>query len=78
MNLPDDLFMFLKRRLGTDDGIVPGQKYRITYTMVFASSAPSGAAGIGGAPGESVFIKAQVPPRWNMRYTLILLPIITS
>jgi len=62
MNLPDDLFMFLKRRLGTDDGIVPGQKYRITYTMVFASNAPSGAAGIGGAPGESVFLKAGAAP----------------
>jgi len=58
MNSPDDLFMFLKRRLGTDDGIEPGQKYRVTYTLVFASNAPSGAAGIGGPPGESVFLKA--------------------
>jgi hypothetical protein len=58
MNHSDDLFMFLKRRLGTDDGIVPGQKYRIKFTIGFASNAPSGAAGIGGAPGESVFLKA--------------------
>jgi len=58
MNLPDDLFMFLKRRLGTDDGVVPGQKYRIKFTIVFASNAPSGAVGIGGAPGESVYLKA--------------------
>jgi hypothetical protein len=28
MNHSDDLFMFLKRRLGTDDGVVPGQEYR--------------------------------------------------
>jgi hypothetical protein len=58
MNSPDDLFMFLKRRLGTDDGMEPGQKYHVTYTIVFASNAPSGAAGIGGPPGESVFLKA--------------------
>ena len=50
--------MFLKRRLGTDDGVVPGQEYRIKFTIDFASNAPSGAAGIGGSPGESVFLKA--------------------
>jgi len=58
MNHSDDLFMFLKHRLGTDDGVVPGQEYRIKFTIVFASNAPSGAAGIGGPPGESVFLKA--------------------
>ena len=57
MNHSDDLFMFLKRRLGTDYGIVLGQKYRIKFTIVFASNAPSGAAGIGGSPGESVYLK---------------------
>ena len=58
MNHSDDLFMFLKRRLGTDDGVVPGQEYRVMFTIVFASNAPSGAVGIGGAPGESVYLKA--------------------
>jgi hypothetical protein len=58
MNHSDDLFMFLKRRLGTDDGVVAGQEYRIKFTIVFASNAPSGATGIGGSPGESVFLKA--------------------
>lgn len=58
MNHSDDLFMFLKRRLGTDDGVVAGQEYLIKFTIVFASNAPSGAAGIGGSPGESVFLKA--------------------
>lgn len=58
MNGSDDLFMFLKRQLGTDDGIIPGQEYRINFTIVFASNAPSGAVGVGGAPGESVFLKA--------------------
>jgi hypothetical protein len=58
MNHSDDLFMFLKRRLGPDDGIVPGQEYRVVFTIVFASNAPSGAIGVGGSPGESVFLKA--------------------
>jgi len=58
VNHSDDLFMFLKRRLGSDDGVVPGQEYRIKFTIVFASNAPSGAVGIGGSPGESVYLKA--------------------
>jgi len=58
MNHSDDLFMFLRRRLGIDDGLVPGQEYRVMFTIVFASNAPSGAVGIGGAPGESVYLKA--------------------
>jgi hypothetical protein len=58
MNHSDDLFMFLKRRLGTDDGVVPGQEYRVMFTIVFASNAPGGAVGIGGSPGESVYLKA--------------------
>ena len=62
MNRADDLFMFLKRRLGTDDGVVPGQQYRVMFTIVFASNAPSGAVGIGGAPGESAYLKAGASP----------------
>jgi hypothetical protein len=58
MNHSDDLFMFLKRRLGTDDGVVPGQEYRVRFTIVFASNAPSRGIGIGGSPGESVYLKA--------------------
>ncbi len=58
MNRSDDLFMFLKRRLGTEDGVVPDQEYRVKFTIAFASNAPSGAVGIGGPPGESVFLKA--------------------
>lgn len=53
-----DLFMFLKRHLGVEDGIVAGRAYRIEYVITFASDAPSGCVGIGGAPGESVYLKA--------------------
>ena len=57
-NRSADLFMFLKRRLTVADGIVAGQTYRIEYIIRLASNAPSGCAGIGGSPGESVFLKA--------------------
>jgi len=62
MNASDDLFMFLKRQIGSKEGIVPGQDYRVSYVLTFASNAPSGAVGIGGAPGESVFVKAGATP----------------
>jgi len=61
-NHSDDLFMFLKRRLNSADGIVAGQTYQITFTLVFASSAQSGCVGAGGSPGESVFLKAGASP----------------
>ncbi|HXH69158.1 MAG TPA: hypothetical protein VNI60_02305 [Pyrinomonadaceae bacterium] len=57
-NHSDDLFMFLKRRLTAADGIVAGQTYRIEYVIKLASDAPSGCGGIGGTPGESVYLKA--------------------
>ena len=54
--------MFLKRRLSSEDGILPGQTYQITFKVVFASPAQTGCLGIGGAPGESVFMKAGASP----------------
>lgn len=60
MNRTDDVFMFLKRKIGPEDGIQAGQAYQVTYRIVFASDAPTGCAGVGGAPGEAVFLKAGV------------------
>jgi hypothetical protein len=57
-NHSDDLFMFLARRLGLEDGVAAGQAYEVAFDIRFASNAPSGCPGIGGAPGESVFLKA--------------------
>ena len=53
-NHSDDLFMFLKRRV---DGLEPGSTYQATFRMILASNVPEGLAGIGGSPGESVYIK---------------------
>lgn len=57
-NHSDDLFMFLKRKLGPSEGVQPNTTYRLTFKIVFASNAPSECTGIGGAPGESVTLKA--------------------
>lgn len=61
-NRSDDVFMYLKHRLGAADGVVPNQDYEITFTIKFASNAPSNAFGAGGAPGESVILKAGAGP----------------
>ena len=54
-NMSDDLFMFLKKKL---TGLKADATYNITFTIEFASDVPDGQSGIGGSPGESVFIKA--------------------
>ena len=46
-NYSDDLFMFLKRRLGPEHVVVPKQNYQVIFDLVFASNAPSGAVGPG-------------------------------
>jgi hypothetical protein len=57
-NRSDDLFMFLKHKLGPAEGVQPDTSYRLKFRVVFASNVASGCAGIGGAPGESVTLKA--------------------
>jgi len=56
------LIMFLKRRLTAADGIVAGQSYRLEYVFDMASNSPTGCAGIGGPPGESVHLRAGGSP----------------
>ncbi len=54
-NRPDDLFMFVKRKV---TGLQPLQNYTLRMDIRLASDAPKGQIGIGGAPGEAVFLKA--------------------
>lgn len=57
-NASDDLFMYIKGQIGPDQGLEPGQRYRVRWTrVVIASDVPTGCAGIGGSPGESVYLK---------------------
>jgi hypothetical protein len=54
-NHSDDLFMFIKRKIS---GLSPNKTYKLTIDIELASEAPTNAGGIGGAPGESVYLKA--------------------
>ncbi|QOI96873.1 MAG: hypothetical protein HRU69_04915 [Flammeovirgaceae bacterium] len=54
-NLSDDLFMFIKKKIA---GLRPNTVYHILFNVRLASNAPTDAVGIGGAPGESVILKA--------------------
>jgi hypothetical protein len=58
MNRSDDLFMFLKKQVATEDGLEANQAYRVSFDIRFASNAPTGCFGVGGSPGDSVYLKA--------------------
>jgi hypothetical protein len=63
-NHSDDLFMFMKRRLGPSDGLVAGQAYWLDFKVVLASNAQD-CGGVGGPPGFGVVVKvggAQAEP----------------
>jgi len=54
-NHSDNLFMFVKKKI---TGLEPNKPYQVSIEIEIASNAPSGIVGAGGAPGESVYIKA--------------------
>ena len=54
-NRSDDLFMFLKRQV---DGLRPDTAYAVSVSIDLATNVSAGLVGIGGSPGESVFVKA--------------------
>lgn len=53
-NHSDDLFMFIKHKLS---GLKPHTSYSLFFHVQIATNADSGCVGIGGAPGESVYVK---------------------
>lgn len=68
-NRSDDLFMFLKRRIS---GLSPSTRYQARLKVSFLSPAGTDCMGIGGAPGESVYLHfgfADVEPK-QVGYTL--------
>jgi hypothetical protein len=52
-NRSDDLLIYVKTRLS---GLVASTTYRVSATVEFLTDVPSGCLGVGGAPGESVWI----------------------
>ncbi len=56
-NQSDDLFMFVKKHI---TGLQANTTYTVTFEVEFASTYPTNAIGVGGAPGEGVVMKAGV------------------
>lgn len=54
-NESDDVFAYLTRPV---TGLQPGRPYRVDFALEFATNAPAGCPGAGGAPGEAVRVKA--------------------
>lgn len=52
-NRSDDLFMFIKRRIS---GLEPATRYQATLSLKLLSASGANCVGIGGAPGESVYL----------------------
>src|SRR5262249_12235777 len=57
INHSDDIFSFLKKPLEMQDGIEPGASYEVEFLIDFASNAPTGCLGVGGSPGDDVYLK---------------------
>jgi len=53
-NHSDDLFMYIKRQI---TGLAHGAEYVLDVSVTIDSNAPGTCGGIGGSPGESVFVK---------------------
>lgn len=54
-NHSDDLFMFWQVPV---TGLASGARYAVSFAIELATNAGEGCVGIGGAPGESVYLKA--------------------
>ncbi|NBD23219.1 copper amine oxidase N-terminal domain-containing protein [Paenibacillus glycinis] len=60
MNRSDDLFMFVARKLDAKDGLKPGTTYDVKLDFRLATNEASDSIGVGGSPGQSVYVKAGV------------------
>ncbi len=64
-NHSDDLFMYVKSEISN---LLPNTKYEIKFLLTIATNAPNNCVGIGGAPGESVAIKAGIASQEPLVY----------
>jgi hypothetical protein len=58
-NKSDDLFIYSKKKFG---GYQPSKRYMISFDIEIATNQSSGCVGVGGAPGESVYVVAGAAP----------------
>lgn len=54
-NESDDLFIYIKRQIS---GLQPGQLYDIEFQVNIVSGEATGCVGVGGSPGDSVWVHA--------------------
>lgn len=64
-NHSDDLFMYAYKKL---DGLKPDTKYKVNFSLEFASNAPADSIGAGGSPGSSVYVKIGAVNKKPERY----------
>ncbi|SOC11289.1 protease stability complex PrcB-like protein [Ureibacillus xyleni] len=58
-NRSDDVFMYIKKKLSTEDGIKPNTTYQVNLAFDLVTNiGPDLDIGAGGSPGGSVFVKA--------------------
>lgn len=58
-NRSDDLFIYNKKKFG---GYAPSTRYKLSFAIEIASNQSSGCVGVGGSPGESVYVVAGASP----------------
>ncbi len=58
-NRSDDLFIYSKKKFS---GYAPSTSYKLSFEIEIASNQSSGCFGVGGAPGESVYVIAGAAP----------------
>lgn len=59
-NRSDDLFMYITKKFGEDGRLESDTTYKVNLSFDVATNVPAGMGGIGGSPGQSVFVKAGV------------------
>lgn len=52
-NRSDDLFLYVKKQFG---GLAPSTSYQVTFDVKFATNVSTGCMGVGGSPGEAVWV----------------------
>ena len=58
-NKSDDLFVYSKKKFS---GYQPSRQYKLTFEIEIATNLSSGCFGVGGSPGESVYVVAGAAP----------------
>lgn len=64
-NHSDDLFMYAYKKIS---GLKPDTPYQVSFSLEFASNAAIDSFGVGGSPGDGVYVKIGAVPKEPERY----------